>query len=429
MIFNSGRIISLQKIRNFVLFITFIILIGGSGYWFGQHRIEADFSEFKPDVTVINRAQPNRHKDVDFSLFWQVWEELEASYLRPDDIDPEKMVYGAIAGMTSALGDPYTVFLSPSNNKQTRENLSGSFYGVGIQIGFKNRRLAVVAPLDGMPAYSAGVQSGDYIVRIIDEAKSVDKSTQDMTLPEAVSLIRGEKGSSIRLSLFREGAEEPFEVDLVREEIVIPSVNLEFIPPKLGVDEESEQPIVAHLRMSQFGERTKQEWDEAMSEIVTRRADIDGIVLDLRNNPGGFLSGAIEFASDFFTEGTVVVQQGRSQSQTFTAEKRRGRVVGIPVVVLVNEGSASASEILAGALRDRLDTLLIGEQTFGKGTVQEAKDLSSGAGLHVTTAEWVLPSGSKINSVGLSPDIEVVLEDDEEGIDEQLERAIAELIK
>lgn len=405
--------VKIRSIRNGLLLLCTIILSGGIGYWFGQHQLEVNLKSLPALVKVINKTEAGRTKAVDFSLFWQVWQELERSYLRPGDVDYEKMVYGAISGMTSALGDPYTVFLSPRENRQTKENLYGSFFGVGIQIGYKNRQLAVIAPLKDMPAAKAGIMAGDYIIKIKDEAKDIEVETQDITIPEAVSLIRGEKNSKVLLTLFREGMNDTFVKELVREEIVISSVDLEFM----------NQGEIAYLGLTQFGDRTMEEWEVAVLEIADKRQQLQGIVLDLRDNPGGFLNGAVEFASEFLSEGVVVVQQGRNESQTFKVQPG-GKLVGMPLVILVNEGSASASEILAGSLRDRLGVKLVGTQTFGKGTVQESKDLVEGAGIHITTAEWVLPSGTRINGVGLTPDYQVELQDDEAGIDEQLEKAI-----
>jgi carboxyl-terminal processing protease len=421
------RPIPLKKIRNAVIVLSSLLLSGGIGYWFGQNRLKIELDEFpkKPKVTVVNKAAPPERRLIDFSLFWQVWEELERSYLDPSLIDPENMVYGAISGMTSSLGDPYTVFLAPDENKQTKENLSGSFFGVGIQIGFKDHQLAVIAPIKDMPAEQAGIKAGDIILRIIDRGKGVDQNTDGLPLPEAVSLIRGDRGTQVTLQIFREGIEEPFDVSIVRKEIVIPSVEIEFIPV------EGRDKSVAHLKLTQFGERTLGEWDEAVDKILSERGQIVGIILDMRNNPGGYLSGSVDIAGEFLVDGTVVVQQGRARSETFKVQKP-GRLVGIPLVVLVNGGSASASEIVAGALRDRLGVVLVGEQTFGKGTVQEAVELSGGAGLHVTTSKWILPSGQEINDKGLTPDLTVSLEEEGEGkdeVDEQLEKAVEILME
>ncbi|OGY18289.1 MAG: hypothetical protein A2900_04660 [Candidatus Chisholmbacteria bacterium RIFCSPLOWO2_01_FULL_50_28] len=430
------RPISLVRIRSFFLVLSLIVLSVGTGFWYGRRSITTDFSKLPPKVEIINRAQPPEHRTVDFSLFWQVWDELAGSYITPDSLDPEKMVFGAISGMTSAIGDPYTVFLPPMENKQTKENLSGKFGGVGIQLGFRDRALSVVAPLSGMPAERAGIKAGDFILHIKDEGAGVDKDTQGMPLPEAVNLIRGKLGTKVLLTLIREGQTKPFDVELVREEIVIPSIELTWLPPDEAarklVTKETEIPVgekvVAHLAVAQFGDQTDGEWDRAVSDILDRESDVVGIVLDFRNNPGGYLSGAIRMASEFLSEGTVVVQQGRVRSETFPVEEP-GRLTDLPFVVLVNGGSASASEIVAGALRDRRGAVLVGEKTFGKGTVQEARDLPGGAGLHVTTSKWILPSGEAINAKGLTPNIEVTLTEEENGIDEQLEKAIETLLK
>lgn len=413
-----SRKITLLQIRRAAIFLSLLVLSGGAGYYFGLRRQALQPATPRPIIEVVNREVPAEYRSVDFSLFWQVWDELERSYVDPDAIDRERMVYGAISGMTSALGDPYTSFFPPSENRQNKENLSGSFYGVGIQIGYRDRQLAVIAPIKDMPAQRAGIESGDFILRIIDADRGVDQDTQGISLPEAVSLIRGERGTRVTLRLFRDGVDEPFDLSITREEIVIPSVELAFLP--------SEDGTVAHLGLTQFGERTGEEWDEAVLSILARRNELSGIILDLRGNPGGFFNGAIAIGSEFLDNGTVVVQQGRERSQTFESTGE-SRLAGIPLVILVDSGSASASEIVAGALRDRLGVTLVGEQTFGKGTVQEAKDLQGGAGLHVTTSHWVLPSGEEISDTGLTPDVVVELVDEEEGeeeVDEQLQKAL-----
>ena len=417
-----SRPLTLQKIRRIAIGISLLLLCGGIGYYLGFRRAAKEFSVSPMTIfDVVNRDVPPEHRAINFSLFWQVWDELEQSYLDPTKINAEKMVYGAISGMTSALGDPYTVFLSPQDNQQTKENLAGAFFGIGIQIGSRDHQLAVIAPIKSAPAQEAGIQSGDFILRITDSGKGIDRETQAMTLNEAVSLIRGDLGTNVVLRIARDGTDEPLDVSAQGKEILIPSVELTFLPV-----EGQEGRFVAHLRLTQFGERTKAEWDEAVTTILSRRAEVDGIVFDVRDNPGGFLSGAIQLASDFLKNGTVVMQQGRQGSQTYNAENG-GRLVGIPVVMLVNGGSASASEIVAGALRDRLGVTLVGEKTFGKGTVQEAKDLTGGAGLHVTTSKWILPSGQEIADTGLAPDVEVAQVEEPEGeesVDEQLNKAI-----
>lgn len=362
---------------------------------------------------------------VDFELFWEVWERLEAGYLEPEKLEAQEMVYGAIKGMTSALDDPYTVFLSPKENRQTKEDLAGEFAGVGIQLGYVDGTLAVMASLPDHPAQKAGVMAGDLILHIKDEDKGVDMDTDGMSLPEAVQVIRGERGKPVILTLYTEGDDDSREVSLVRDIIVVPSVELVFVDRN---GREIETGEYAHVRVIRFGDKTLEEWSAAVKRIVMR-TDVKGVVLDVRDSPGGYLQGAIDLASEFIPAGSVVQQKGRERVETYSVS-RRGQLVGMPLVVLVNRGSASASEILAGALRDQLKVELVGLRTFGKGTVQEAQELPGGAGLHVTVARWLLPSGYDIHSQGLEPDIEVenvVQPDGQEEVDEQLMKAVERL--
>lgn len=349
-------------------------------------------------LTRIQNSEPAVNLGpVDFSLFWEVWARLERDYVDPTKIDAQKMVYGAIAGMTSALGDPYTVFLPPETKQRLNEDLQGEFDGVGIQLGYRDGQLSVIAPLKDHPAEKAGVKAGDYILKIVDKAKNIDRETVGMSAEEAVTLIRGKRGTSVMLTLLTQG-EEPRDVELTRTTIEIPSVELSFI------DEGGKH--YAHLVLSRFGDKTYEEWEKAVGTITADR-EVDGIILDMRNNPGGYLQAAIEISSDFIDGGVVVSQVGRTSSQSYTTT-RRPRLSKYPVVVLVNKGSASASEIVAGAVRDRRGAKLIGEQTFGKGTVQDAQQLVEGAGLNVTIAKWLLPSGDSIDHEGIPVTIEAI---------------------
>jgi carboxyl-terminal processing protease len=250
-----------------------------------------------------------------------------------------------------------------------------------------------------------------------------------MNLTDAVKLIRGKKGTSVTLTFYREG-KGTIEKTIVRDTITMPSVELITGDWKNGNWGKSDLGSVAWLRVYRFGENTQEQWDAAVEKIIANRSAIKGIVLDVRNNPGGLLQTAINLASDFIPEGTVVTQQGRLSTETYTVS-RRARMMGIPMTVLINGGSASASEILAGALRDRLGVQLVGEKSFGKGTVQEALDLTGGAGLHVTIAKWLLPNGDWIHEKGLTPAVEVKLpdtaSDSASTVDTQLESAIKAL--
>ncbi len=363
---------------------------------------------------LVNTAQPADKEEVDFRVFWEVWSILQRDYLKQENINTEKMVHGAIGGMTASLGDPYTMYLPPVENERSGQDLAGTFFGVGIELGYKDGVLAVVAPLPDTPADAADVEAGDLIIKVVDENKSLDGDTAGWSLEQAVEAIRGPKGSTVKLTLVREGRTEPFEVALQRGEIVVKSAELEFV--------EHAGKKVAHISLSRFGERTNGEWDNIVSEVLKQKGSISGIVLDMRNNPGGFFDGAIDIASEFIDGGTVVIQKGKYNEQAFSA-RGKSRLSGIPIEVLVNKGSASASEIVAGALRDRLDAKLIGEKTFGKGTVQDRQELSNGAGLHVTIAQWMLPEGEWIHETGIPVDIEVK-QDPETEADEQLLKAI-----
>jgi len=431
--------LKLVNIRNIVLYLSFLVLSCGCGYWFGQRKAISPITDIRQ--LVVNKGVPASHQNVDFSLFWEVWDRLENTYLEKKDLDSQKMVYGAISGMVSALGDPYTMFLAPTDNQTSKEDLSGEFDGVGIQLGYKDgNNLAVVAPLSGMPAEKAGVKAGDLILHIKDEKKGIDKDTNGITLPEAVKLIRGAKNSEVILTFLHEGSNQPYTLTLKRETIIVPSVEVKFGKldqgkwTELGKDDKTDSSSVAWLRLSRFGDLTPQQWDEAVATINNKcqisNSKCAGVVLDLRNNPGGYLNGAVNLASEFLKQNDLVVKQANSNGtvQEYKVE-RIGRLGSINLVVLINGGSASASEILAGALRDHDRAVIVGEKSFGKGTVQEALDLRNGAGLHVTTAKWLLPKGDWIHKKGITPQVLVKLDDKDQMRDVQLEKAAVQLIK
>jgi carboxyl-terminal processing protease len=352
--------------------------------------------QFHQITRLTNTQVPTDHSEVDFSLFWDVWNRLERDYYDATKLDAQKMVYGAISGMTSSLGDPYTVFLPPANKQRLTEDLQGEFDGVGIQLGYIKGQLAVISPLKNNPAEAAGVKPGDLIIRIIDKEKKIDKDAIGMTAEEAVTYIRGKKGTKVTLRLLAEG-QQPRDVELIRTTIEIPSIETKV--------EESNGKRVLHVMLSRFGEKTLTEWDKVVQQMLADKK-LTGMVLDMRGNPGGFLQDAIEIASDFIDGGVIVSQKGRTNVQAYSTT-HAARLKNIKLVVLVNKGSASASEIVAGALRDRLHAKLIGETTFGKGSVQDAQQLVNGAGLNVTIARWLLPSGASIQDTGLPVDIEV----------------------
>jgi carboxyl-terminal processing protease len=431
--------VKLSFIRQFALTTALIMAVGWVGYFIGKHEVRSYgdvVTGLKEEVTLTEPSggisRTGGRQDVDMTMFWAVWDQLEETYIFEDQIDYDKMVYGAIEGMTSALGDPYTAFYPPADNQTSKENLSGSFFGVGIQLGYKRDQLAVIAPISGMPAEKVGVQSGDYILKIVDEANGVDVETYNISILEAVQYIRGEKNTPVKLTLLREGAGEPYEVEILREEIVVPSVEVEFGRlTDTGFDKENpgDGDVVAHLRLTRFGELTELQWNEAIDAILARGSDVKGVVLDVRNNPGGYMQSAIDLSAEFLPVGSVVVKQEHSQypTQEFKVE-RSGRLLKTPLVVLVNQGSASASEIVAGALRDHNRAELIGVTSFGKGTIQSSQDLSGGAGLHVTIARWLTPNNNWVHEKGLEPDFEIVPDTEDPTNDVQLFRAAQRVV-
>jgi len=418
--------LSLKKIRLIILILALVIAAGGSGYWLGQREIQIGFERYQPQIK-IERQLPVGKENLDFSLFWEVWDRLEESYLDEGAIDYSKMIEGAISGMVASLGDPYTVFLPPEENKKSKDDLAGSFEGVGMQLGYKDSKVVVVAPLKGTPADEAGVKAGDIISHVKDEKKEIDQEIDSLPLPEVVNMIRGSKGMPITITFIREG--EPIEITITRGTIVIPSVEVDFINAK---DAKGDAETVAHLKLSRFGDRTDQEWQNAINQIVQKKSkgELVGVIFDLRNNPGGYLQGAVYIASEFLSEGVVVQQEEAvgNGKETFSVN-RQGRLTDVPLVVLVNQGSASASEIVAGALSERERAKLVGEKTFGKGTIQEAEDLSAGSGLHITIARWLLPSGKNIDGEGLTPDHEVGMDESDQSKDPQFDKAVELLTK
>ena len=396
-----------------VLLLTLIVSVSFSfGYFFGFKGFRANLQEF-PKVT-ITRQVPQNQENLDFSLFWQVWDTLQLKYYDKEKVVPSEMVYGAIRGMVSAVGDPYTAFIPPREYKIVQEDLNGSFEGVGIQIGFKGTQLAVIAPLPGSPAEEKGIKSGDLILGIKDEGKNIDKGTVGINLAEAVQLIRGEAGTKVTLTLLRDGEEKPIVSEITRKSINVPSVTLEFV---------GENESIAHVKVLKFSAETHAEWEKFVPEILSK-GNLKGIIMDVRNNPGGFLQGAIDLSSDFLETGKVVVieEPGNGQRSEYRVENL-GRFRRDKLVVLVNEGSASASEIFAGAIKDNTRGQIVGSTTFGKGTIQEPQEVAGGAGLHITIAKWLTPNGFWVNEGGLKPDVEVEDKEDTEG-DEQLQEAI-----
>ena len=399
--------------RNILILILVFLL----GWQLGHREVKLKWERPSFNLKIENQ-EPPKNINVNFKLFWDTWDLVSRLYLDKSAIDPNKLFYGAISGMVAAIGDPYTVFLPPEQQKSSKEELNGSFDGVGIQLGFnKEKKLVVVAPLSKTPAAEAGIKPQDLIIKIDD------KDTTGMSLPEAVKLIRGPRGSNVSLEIFREGEEETRIITLTRDTIIVKSVELTFKDSESGKK-------VAIIKLSRFGERTKEEWEKVVSEVLSSNAK--SIVLDVRNNPGGFLEGAVFIASEFLESGDVVLQENAKKERLAFKVNRKGRLLDGPVVVIINKGSASASEIVAGALQDRKRAQLVGEKSFGKGTIQEAQELEGGSGIHITVAKWLTPNGRWVNETeGLEPDVKIEMDKEdstpiESGStkDPQLEKAL-----
>ena len=378
----------------FVIVIIVAILVGfGFGFYYGE---------------IEGKAKIAPVEGLDFSLFWEVYHTLQERYVHPEDIDNEKIMYGAISGMTASLDDPYTVFLDPESSKIFDEDIKGEFQGVGMEIGIKEGRLTVIAPLEGTPAQKAGMRAGDKIIKV------GDIFTYDLTIEEAVKLIRGPKKTEVILTVFRDDWTMTKEIKIIRDVIQVPSLKWEL-----------KQDNIAYIKLYHFTENADSDFKKISLEILDSPAE--KIILDLRNNPGGYLHIAKNIAGWFLEKGQLVVIEDFSRKNEKQEYKSNGssEFQFFPLVVLINEGSASASEILAGALRDNKGTKLVGKKSFGKGTVQMVEKLKQGS-LKITVANWLTPNGHLITNKGLEPDIEVEIteQDFEKDIDPQLDMAI-----
>ncbi|HEY4497474.1 MAG TPA: S41 family peptidase [Candidatus Paceibacterota bacterium] len=364
-------------------------------------------------------------EDVDFAPFWDAWSMVETRYVDSDKVSRQDMVYGAISGLVKSIGDPYTVFFPPKENEYFQSEIKGSFEGVGMEIGLRKGTITVIAPLKETPAERAGVLAGDKIIRIDDT------STIDFTIEEAVQMIRGERGSKVKLTILRNGEDEPRIIEIVRDTINIPVISTDS-PTVVGKD--GPQPIaipddIFIIQLYNFSENSPLVFRDALRTMA--QSGKRKLILDLRNNPGGFLEAAVHISSWFLPEGEIVVSEDHGRE-----EKINHRSYGfdifrnLPMVVLVNQGSASASEIVAGTLQDHGIAKLVGEKTFGKGSVQELLPLTENTSIKITVAKWLTPKGRDISAGGLTPDYEVkpTAKDIESARDPVLEKAI-ELLK
>ncbi len=391
------QIVKPSKKSNFLGILLALILAGGSFVT----GLQVDSLIAKDDQTAslfsffsTPQASSYNHDDIDLTQFWKVWSLLDEKFIAASStmvISDEDKINGAISGLVSTFGDPYTVFLPPVESAAFAEDISGNFSGIGMEVGMRDDVITVIAPLPDTPAERAGLITGDKIIRIDGE------STEGMRVDEAVKRIRGEKGTTVVLSVFREGDLEFREISVVRDTIVVPTIETEEIDG------------IFIIRLYSFNAISEMKFQEALREYV--KSDAKSMVLDLRGNPGGYLQSAVSIASFFLPTGKVVVREHFGEGDEEKLYRSQGRVVRNfgpnELVVLVDGGSASASEILAGALREHDVATIIGLDTFGKGSVQELVELDNGSSVKITVARWLTPEGVSISDSGLKPDIKI----------------------
>lgn len=443
-----------MKINVSILRTIIIIIIAGvSGYYLGVNKVNIDWKQYRPTITVSSKEPPSNQQRLDMTRFWTVFEKVQSDYYDKKAIDPQKMLEGAINGMVNSLDDPYTMYLPPKQNNNFKQALSGQFTGIGAELGLQDKQVIVVAPIDGSPAQKSGIKAGDAIIKVNDEF------TQGWTIDQAVNKIRGPKGTEVILTITHKNGKDLKKVSITRDTITVKSVT-SYVKPVDEIDTikpANKRPSVtstpaptsdpnmivrgknkvAYIRLSQFGDNTNQEWltmSNALALQMQKDTSIKGIVLDVRNNPGGYVTDAVFIASEFLPVGTkVVIQDMGSTGEETLSVKRNGLLLDVPLIVLINKGSASAAEIVAGALRDAGRARLVGEQSFGKGTMQNAEDLGGGSGLHVTIARWLTPKGTWVGNgktgTGLTPDDVVQLNAKDPSLDTQLQKAVDILTK
>lgn len=394
-----------------LLSIALAILLATATFFSGLHigndtRMSANIFSFMNRETVADES-------IDLTEFWNVWKLLDQKFVTSTTsttLSDQDKVRGAIEGLVHSYGDPYTVYFPPEDAKMFAADISGNFSGVGMEVGMRDDLITIIAPLPGSPAEKAGLIAEDVIVRIDD------KSTEGMNVDEAVRIIRGEKGTEVHFSIFRKGEDGFKEITVVRDTIVIPTSKTEI------------RGDVFVMTLYSFNALSEMEMQKGLREYV--KSGKKKLILDLRGNPGGYLQSAVAIASYFLPIGAPVVREGFGSGQDEEVYRSSGKELGTSApqkfVVLVDGGSASASEILAGALQEHKVATLIGSQTFGKGSVQELVNLDDGASLKVTVAKWFTPNGVSISAGGLTPDIivERTADDRKENRDPQMDSAL-----
>ncbi len=404
-IFFKTRRIATVIIIFALFFLTFIV-----GIYVGDYnRPEID------KVLGLSNKETQVTTKTDFSSFWKVWNTINEKYPKADKINDQDKVYGAISGLVSSLDDPYSIFFNPDDTKAFEEEIAGNFDGIGMEVGIKDKVLTVIAPLKDTPAYRANIKSSDKILKI--DAKI----TTGLSIEKAVKLMRGPKGTSVTLTIFREGLQQPKEITIVRDTINIPTLDIEIRKDGIFV-----------IKLYSFSANSANLFRQAMRQFIDSGSD--KLLLDLRGNPGGYLDVAVDMASWFLKGGKIIVTEDYGNNKTAEIFRSKGYDIfndKLKFVILINNGSASASEILAGAMQDNGRAKLVGSQSFGKGSVQEVVKITPNTILKITVAKWLTPNGASISEKGLIPDypVEITQKDFDAKKDPQMDKAVELLLK
>ncbi|MCO5184218.1 MAG: S41 family peptidase [Anaerolineae bacterium] len=390
----------MRKLSTSVLMVVYSVLLIVAGIWIGQSDI---FVMLSGGISADTPTSLRR----EFAPFWEVWSFVHEEYF-DQPLDNTDLVEGAIRGMLETLGDRNTIYLPPSEHQASEDRFNGQFQGIGTTIEMIDDRVVIVTPYEGSPAEMAGLRPGDVLV----SADGTDLTGLDIA--EVGALVRGPAGTVVVLEIDRDG--EIFTVDVTRDIIDVPSVRTELLDDGIG-----------YVRINQFGDRTDEELNEQLPALIAQEPV--GLVIDLRNNPGGGLNTVVDIAEQFIPEGVILTERFGDGREVVFESDEGGLATAIPLAVLINEGSASASEVLAGALRDQGRGVLIGNTSFGKGTVQNNRTLSNGGGVRITIARWLTPDGEWVHETGLQPDFVVLFpEDDSAESDIQLQAAVDYLL-
>jgi carboxyl-terminal processing protease len=394
-----------SKIKSIIVTLFLIVIFFIFGIYIGFYN--------QPSINKIVSIT-NKENSVgilsDFSPFWKAWKIIDEKYPNAKEIDDQNRIYGAISGLVSSLNDPYSSFFNPEETKSFEEDISGSFGGIGVEVDIKDKILTIIAPLKDTPGYKAGLKSGDKIFKINETL------TADLSIEKAITLMRGERGTLVTLTLFREGEEETREIEIIRDIINVPILKTELRKDDIFV-----------ITLNSFSENSAQLFNEAIKEFKDTKKN--KLLLDLRGNPGGYLDSAVSIASWFLPSGKTVVIEDYSNNKKqkiYRSEVYNVFNEKLKFIILIDNGSASASEILAGAMQDYGIAKIVGEQSYGKGSVQEIVSLTPETILKITVAKWLTPKGTSISEKGLIPDYEIKFteEDEKNEKDPQLEKAV-----